>query len=158
VSRPTIERAAAAAAWRIRYFTGRPCKYGHIAERFTSDGGCVECRAGVTPEQREARRVYMNKYTKSPEQREAARERKRRAWSADPAKARQAQQNYRARKRAEAEAQNTVRLARVCRATVEACRRENISVPAALAFLDSRESDNRPNFTAALFERRIEKQ
>ena len=26
-----------------RYFTGIPCKYGHIAERFTSNRRCVEC-------------------------------------------------------------------------------------------------------------------
>jgi len=26
-----------------RYFTGRPCKHGHIAERFISSGACVEC-------------------------------------------------------------------------------------------------------------------
>lgn len=26
-----------------RYFTGRPCKYGHLAERWISTNGCVEC-------------------------------------------------------------------------------------------------------------------
>jgi len=26
-----------------RYFTGKPCKYGHICERYTSSGSCVEC-------------------------------------------------------------------------------------------------------------------
>ena len=26
-----------------RYFTGKPCKNGHIAERFVSNGRCVEC-------------------------------------------------------------------------------------------------------------------
>lgn len=26
-----------------RYFTGRPCKRGHIAERFSSCGRCIEC-------------------------------------------------------------------------------------------------------------------
>lgn len=26
-----------------RYFTGKPCKWGHIAERFVSSGTCVEC-------------------------------------------------------------------------------------------------------------------
>ena len=31
-----------------RYFTGKPCKNGHVAERFTTGGGCVECvRASV---------------------------------------------------------------------------------------------------------------
>lgn len=26
-----------------RYFTGNPCKHGHISERKVCDGGCVEC-------------------------------------------------------------------------------------------------------------------
>lgn len=28
-----------------RYFTGKPCRNGHIAERYTNDGRCVECKA-----------------------------------------------------------------------------------------------------------------
>ena len=28
---------------RPRYFTGRPCKRGHIAERYVSTGACVAC-------------------------------------------------------------------------------------------------------------------
>lgn len=39
------ERAAAKAAGLARYFTGRPCKHGHIAERRTSSGHCVVCHA-----------------------------------------------------------------------------------------------------------------
>lgn len=27
----------------LRYFTGKPCKYGHIAERPVGNGQCVEC-------------------------------------------------------------------------------------------------------------------
>ena len=26
-----------------RYFTGNPCKHGHISERFLSGGECIEC-------------------------------------------------------------------------------------------------------------------
>ena len=39
------------------YFTGKPCKRGHIAQRFKSTGTCVECnrenvkRINSTPEQ-----------------------------------------------------------------------------------------------------------
>lgn len=36
-------RSNAAKDGRARYFTGRPCKRGHIAERFVSNGRCVEC-------------------------------------------------------------------------------------------------------------------
>jgi hypothetical protein len=27
----------------VRYFTGKPCKNGHVAERYTSTGRCVDC-------------------------------------------------------------------------------------------------------------------
>jgi len=44
----------------LRYFTGQPCKNGHIAERITSNGSCLECckvsadktRNKRTPEQK----------------------------------------------------------------------------------------------------------
>ena len=38
-----ISRKQAAAEGKIKYFTGKPCKYGHIAERYVSVGTCVEC-------------------------------------------------------------------------------------------------------------------
>lgn len=28
-----------------RYFTGKPCRYGHVSERFVSNAGCLECNA-----------------------------------------------------------------------------------------------------------------
>lgn len=37
------ERHAAWMAGKVRYSTGIPCKHGHIAERFVSNGGCVQC-------------------------------------------------------------------------------------------------------------------
>ena len=27
----------------LRYFTGKDCKHGHICERYTLGGGCVQC-------------------------------------------------------------------------------------------------------------------
>lgn len=38
------KRSDAKAAGSSRYFTGAPCKHGHIAERHTGDGSCVVCR------------------------------------------------------------------------------------------------------------------
>jgi 5-methylcytosine-specific restriction endonuclease McrA len=38
-----ISRKDAAVAGFTRYFTGRPCKRGHIAERFVSTKTCCEC-------------------------------------------------------------------------------------------------------------------
>ena len=39
---------------KTRYFTGKPCKYGHIAERHTVDGGCITCT-----------KIKVNKYRKA---------------------------------------------------------------------------------------------
>ena len=37
------ERAEAIAEGKDKYFTGRPCKIGHVAERRVSNGCCVDC-------------------------------------------------------------------------------------------------------------------
>jgi hypothetical protein len=42
---PIIVRRAARNAGSPRYFTGRPCKHGHIAERWVHNGACAECVA-----------------------------------------------------------------------------------------------------------------
>ena len=39
-----ITRSEAKSNGLVRYFTGNPCKHGHIAERQTSNGGCIKCR------------------------------------------------------------------------------------------------------------------
>lgn len=38
-----------------QYFTGKPCKQGHLAPKFTCSGSCTECLAG-------RRRDYMRKW------------------------------------------------------------------------------------------------
>lgn len=38
-----IERRVAHALRRIRFYTGKLCKYGHDSERYVSTGGCLEC-------------------------------------------------------------------------------------------------------------------
>jgi 5-methylcytosine-specific restriction endonuclease McrA len=40
----TISRSDAKAAGLKHYFTGKPCKHGHVAERQTLGGSCMECR------------------------------------------------------------------------------------------------------------------
>jgi len=42
---PIIARKEASEQHLPRYFTGKPCKHNHIAERLTINGGCVECSA-----------------------------------------------------------------------------------------------------------------
>ena len=38
-----ISRAEAIALCRRRYFTGKSCKHGHVAERQVWNGNCCEC-------------------------------------------------------------------------------------------------------------------
>lgn len=40
-----ISREDAAAKNRKRFYTGKPCKYGHDSQRHVSTGGCVACNA-----------------------------------------------------------------------------------------------------------------
>lgn len=41
----TISRRDALNLGRRRFYTGRPCKNGHDAQRFVSTGGCVACNS-----------------------------------------------------------------------------------------------------------------
>lgn len=38
-----ISRSEALSQGLKRYFTGKPCKHGHVAERLSSDRSCMEC-------------------------------------------------------------------------------------------------------------------
>lgn len=38
-----ISRAEAKELGLVRYFTGKPCNKGHVAERHTSSAACIEC-------------------------------------------------------------------------------------------------------------------
>lgn len=38
-----VDTKSALIADQSRFFTGKPCKHGHVAERYVSSGGCVEC-------------------------------------------------------------------------------------------------------------------
>lgn len=40
-----ICRSEAIAGGLARYFTGKPCKHGHVAERLVSNMGCMQCAA-----------------------------------------------------------------------------------------------------------------
>ncbi|MCY3986236.1 MAG: HNH endonuclease signature motif containing protein [Candidatus Dadabacteria bacterium] len=62
-----------------RYFTGRSCKHGHIAERFTRNNGCVKCAEILrkTPKQRERIKKYRAEWLDRPGVRERLRERNR---------------------------------------------------------------------------------
>ena len=40
-----VSRKDAKVAGKLRYYTGKPCKHGHVAERTTSNGCCLACNA-----------------------------------------------------------------------------------------------------------------
>ena len=39
----TVTRDEARVRGLKRYFTGEPCKHGHVAERWVANGGCTVC-------------------------------------------------------------------------------------------------------------------
>jgi hypothetical protein len=57
--RPSI-RQNAKRDGQPRYFTGLPCKYGHLAERFTVDGQCVNCGKAKVVKYREVNKDDIN--------------------------------------------------------------------------------------------------
>jgi len=44
VDQPIISRAEAKEQGLKRYFTGKPCKHGHVSERRVSKSDCIECK------------------------------------------------------------------------------------------------------------------
>ena len=57
-----IDRADATAQGLSKYFTGKPCKKGHICERYTKFGVCVDCTSEWNAKKgKEYRRLYMEK-------------------------------------------------------------------------------------------------
>lgn len=42
-TRMCIEKHMAMLKGKSRYFTGKPCKYGHLSDRYVDGSRCVEC-------------------------------------------------------------------------------------------------------------------
>ena len=82
-----IGRDEAKALGLPRFFTGKPCKHGHVAERGVSNPECMECSRGRS---REWRAANLEKV------REGARERARKYRAADPERARKNWRRWRA--------------------------------------------------------------
>lgn len=58
-----LTRQQALAIGFSRYFTGRPCKNGHIAERYTAGRSCIVCtKEGNQRKSKEHRSEYWKKY------------------------------------------------------------------------------------------------
>jgi hypothetical protein len=43
MSNLSIIRAEARLQGKTRFYTGVPCRHGHVCERYVSSGGCVSC-------------------------------------------------------------------------------------------------------------------
>ncbi len=75
ITQPIITRAEAIAQGLDRYYTGKPCKYGHVDQRYLSNGECVECQQERNNKKTERRRTdaqYREQLNKH-----------RREWAAD---------------------------------------------------------------------------
>lgn len=55
----TTTREAAARAAQRRYFTGVPCPAGHVAERYTLNGYCVECQRAANAADKAKKRAQL---------------------------------------------------------------------------------------------------
>lgn len=63
------ERMVAKNAGHTHYYTGRPCKHGHVAKRFTSSGYCIACANQSYTENRGEKATKSAQYVKDhPEQ------------------------------------------------------------------------------------------
>ena len=76
-----------------RYFTGKPCPHGHLAERRASTCRCVECDRKYHEANLEKMREASRKYYEA--NREKERERKRKYHEANPEKIRERHRKYR---------------------------------------------------------------
>lgn len=55
-------RKEAIAAGVRRYFTGKPCPKGHMAERSIDNCGCVACHADIRAKNRDGQRAYAREH------------------------------------------------------------------------------------------------
>lgn len=62
-----ITRAEAIKRGLKRYFTGKPCKHGHVTDRWTAQGSCVECVSlrAKSPEGKASGSIRSDKYRNS---------------------------------------------------------------------------------------------
>jgi hypothetical protein len=60
-----ISRSEAKARGLKTYFTGKPCKHGHVAIRQTSNGSCRECSDAKDRRWRQQNQEYVRKRNRS---------------------------------------------------------------------------------------------
>lgn len=87
-----MDRTEAKAAGLKRYLTGIPCVHGHLAERRTTDGCCVECSRDKRAKIANAQREYMARYRE--EKGDAIRAHDRQRYAADAETKREWHRNH----------------------------------------------------------------
>jgi hypothetical protein len=88
-----ISRKEAKEKGLTRYFTGKPCKYGHISERLTSDGVCVACEREHRQENKEQLKEYYREWKQ--ENRERLKEYKRKWYLENAQKEKERKRRWR---------------------------------------------------------------
>jgi hypothetical protein len=61
---PIVSREEAKERGLKRYFTGKPCKHGHVAQRQTSDTHCFDCKRDTKRRWRESNREKALEYNR----------------------------------------------------------------------------------------------
>ena len=64
----------------IFYFTGKPCKYGHVSVRLVKGGACRECNLIKASENREQNREQYNKYCREKKKEHYSTEKRRESY------------------------------------------------------------------------------
>lgn len=97
-----ISRADAKAQGLTRYYTGKPCKHGHVSERQASDGGCMECRRlhQKAYMRTDAGKAATKRHSQTEKRRAARRETQRRYSKTEAGKAREERRHKKAPHRA----------------------------------------------------------
>lgn len=73
----TISQKEASNQGLLYYFTGKPCKHGHISYRMVKGGVCRECKNILGKKNREINKDYMKTYAKEWHKRTYTKEKRR---------------------------------------------------------------------------------
>lgn len=67
-----ISRDEAASKGMLRYFTGQPCRKGHLSERYTLSGSCIDCMVAWHNHKRDSIKAAMDRARRAKELEELA--------------------------------------------------------------------------------------
>ncbi len=127
-----LTRADALATGRTQYFTGKPCKHGHLSPRMTANRTCIECLARTTaawkaanPETRNAawapwaskNAEYLRARIRPPEPKEQVNARNRKNYAVDSTRFRANTKKWNIKNPAKVRARSARRKARLLQAT-----------------------------------------